>query len=136
MNEFQLETSRLFWLLAAVVAEYVLVTAAVAADLLSGLRKSHREGRKMRSRGLRRTIDKLARYYNVLAMLTIVDAMQLTAAMFLRSVEGYDVPTIPVFTMVGSLALAAIEVKSYYENCERKEGRHRAAAADGGGNSQ
>lgn len=114
-------TERLLWILATVVAEYFLVLAAAAADLASGLRKARRRGETTRSRALRRTVDKLARYYNVLIVLTVVDAMQITAAVFLRTVEGYDVPTIPVFTLIGSLGMALIEVKSIFEKGDDKE---------------
>lgn len=114
-------TERLLWILATVVAEYFLVLAAAAADLASGLRKARRRGETARSRALRRTVDKLARYYNVLIVLTVVDAMQITAAVFLRTVEGYDVPTIPIFTLIGSLGMAFIEVKSIFEKGDDKE---------------
>lgn len=114
-------TERLLWILATVVAEYFLVLAAAAADLASGLRKARRRGETTRSRALRRTVDKLARYYNVLIVLMVVDAMQITAAVFLRTVEGYDVPTIPVFTLIGSLGMAFIEVKSIFEKGDDKE---------------
>lgn len=114
-------TERLLWILATVVAEYFLVLAAAAADLASGLRKARRRGETTRSRALRRTVDKLARYYNVLIVLTVVDAMQITAAVFLRTVEGYDVPTIPIFTLIGSLGMAFIEVKSIFEKGNDKE---------------
>ena len=114
-------TERLLWILAIVVAEYFLVLAAAAADLASGLSKARRRGETTRSRALRRTVDKLARYYNVLIVLTVVDAMQITAAVFLRTVEGYDVPTIPVFTLIGSLGMAFIEVKSIFEKGDDKE---------------
>lgn len=114
-------TERLLWILATVVAEYFLVLVAAAADLASGLRKARRRGETTRSRALRRTVDKLARYYNVLIVLTVVDAMQITAAVFLRTVEGYDVPTIPVFTLIGSLGMAFIEVKSIFEKGDDKE---------------
>lgn len=114
-------TERLLWILATVVAEYFLVLAAAAADLASGLRKARRRGETTRSRALRRTVDKLARYYNVLIVLTVVDAMQITAAVFLRTVESYDVPTIPIFTLIGSLGMAFIEVKSIFEKGDDKE---------------
>ncbi len=114
-------TERLLWILATVVAEYFLVLAAAPADLASGLHKARRRGETTRSRALRRTVDKLARYYNVLIVLTVVDAMQITAAVFLRTVESYDVPTIPIFTLIGSLGMAFIEVKSIFEKGDDKE---------------
>ena len=62
--------------LAFTVGEYVLVLCAVVADLASGLRKARRRGEARRSKALRRTVEKLATYYNVLAALTVIDAMQ------------------------------------------------------------
>ena len=98
-NFIEMEWSRLWWLLSVVVTEYVLVLAAVGADMASGISKSRKRGEATRSRSLRRTVDKLARYYNVLVVLTVVDAMQIAGAWFMRAVEGYAVPTVPLFTL-------------------------------------
>ena len=114
-------TERLLWILAIVVAEDFLVLAAAAAALASRLRKARRRGETTRSRALRRTVDKLARYYNVLIVLTVVDAMQITAAVFLRTVESYDVPTIPIFTLIGSLGMAYRSEKHFRER--RRQGK-------------
>lgn len=116
-----MEWQRLWWLLGVVVTEYVLVLAAVGADMASGIRKARKRGEATRSRALRRTVDKLARYYNVLVVLTVVDAMQIAGAWFMRAVEGYNVPTVPAFTLIGSLGMAAIEVKSIFEKGSDKE---------------
>ena len=59
------------------VAEYVLVLAAVLADLWSGLRKARRRGEARRSEALRRTVSKLGQYYNAMFALTVVDLMQM-----------------------------------------------------------
>ena len=112
---------RLMWLLSIITADYLLVLAAVAGDLFSGLRKARLRGERTRSRSLRRTVDKLARYYNVLLVLTIVDGMLICFSLYLRSVEGYDVPTLPFFTLVGALGMAIIEVKSIFEKGSEKE---------------
>lgn len=123
-NFIEMEWSRLWWLLSVVVTEYVLVLAAVGADMASGISKSRKRGEATRSRSLRRTVDKLARYYNVLVVLTVVDAMQIAGAWFLRAVEGYavpTVPTVPLFTLLGSLGMAGIEVKSIFEKGSDKE---------------
>ena len=116
-----MEWQRLWRLHSVVVTEYLLVLAAVGADMASGIRKARRRGEATRSRALRRTVDKLARYYNVLVVLTVVDAMQIAGAWFMRAVEGYAVPTVPVFTLIGSLGMAAIEVKSIFEKGSDKE---------------
>ena len=67
-------TIRIAWLLGIVAAEYILVLLAVLADMVSGIRKARARGDATRSRALRRTVDKLARYYNVLIVLSVVDA--------------------------------------------------------------
>ena len=115
------EAMRLWWIVGVVVAEYVLVLAAVGADMTAGIRKARSRGEATRSRALRRTVDKLARYYNVLVVLSVVDAMQIAGAWFLRAVEGYNVPTVPLFTLLGSIGMAAIEVKSIFEKGTDKE---------------
>lgn len=114
-------TIRIAWLLGIVAAEYILVLLAVLADMVSGIRKARARGDATRSRALRRTVDKLARYYNVLIVLSVVDAMIIVAGFFARVVEGYDVPTLPLFTLIGSVAIAAIEVKSVFEKSSVKE---------------
>ena len=59
-NFIEMEWSRLWWLLSVVVTEYVLVLAAVGADMASGISKARKRGEATRSRSLRRTVDKLA----------------------------------------------------------------------------
>ena len=118
------DACRLLWMAGIVVAEYVLVLAATLADLASGIRKAKRRGEPACSRGLRRTVDKLARYYNVLAVLTVVDAMQIIGMLYLRTVEGYSLPTFPIMTLLGALGMAFIEVKSIFEHGDTKEKEH------------
>ena len=113
-------TIRIAWLLGIVAAEYILVLLAVLADMVSGIRKARARGDATRSRALRRTVDKLARYYNVLIVLSVVDAMIIVAGFFARVVEGYDVPTLPLFTLIRSDAIAAIGVKSALEKSSVK----------------
>ena len=116
--------------LAFTVGEYVLVLCAVVADLASGLRKARRRGEARRSKALRRTVEKLATYYNVLAALTVIDAMQMAAVVYVRVACGYAaVPLLPVLTLVGAIGIAIIEVKSIYEKAEGKEQRNFDEAA-------
>lgn len=113
-----------------VVGEYILVFCAVVADLVSGLRKARRRGEARRSKALRRTVEKLATYYNALAALTVIDAMLMAAVVYLRVACGYDnVPLLPAMTLLGSIGIAIIEVKSIYEKAEEKEQRNFDDAA-------
>lgn len=54
---------------------YLMVLLAIMADLWSGVRKAKKNGIARSSYGFKRTVDKIARYYNVLLALTVVDAM-------------------------------------------------------------
>lgn len=116
--------------IAFAVGEYLLVLCAVLADLASGLRKARRRGEARRSKALRRTVEKLATYYNALIALTIIDAMQMSAVVYLRMACGYDrLPLLPVLTLLGSIGIALIEVKSIYEKAGEKEQENFTEAA-------
>ena len=109
--------------------EYLLVLIAVLADLVSGVRKAKKMGVAQRSKAFRRTVDKLARYYNALFALSIVDAMQLIAIAYLRAVESLDsLPLFPLFTLLGAIGIALIELKSIFEKAEVKEQQYRDTA--------
>ena len=109
--------------------EYLLVLIAVLADLVSGVRKARKMGLARRSKAFRRTVDKLARYYNALFALSIVDAMQLLAIAYLRAVESLDsLPLFPLFTLLGAIGIALIELKSIFEKAEVKEQQYRDTA--------
>ena len=109
--------------------EYLLVLIAVLADLVSGVRKAKKMGVARRSKAFRRTVDKLARYYNALFALSIVDAMQLLAIAYLRAVESLDaLPLFPLFTLLGAIVIALIELKSIFEKAEVKEQQYRDTA--------
>ena len=117
--------------LAFTAGEYLLGLCAVLADLASGMRKARRRGEARRSKALRRTVEKLATYYNALIALTVIDAMQMSAIVYLRVVCGYgDLPLLPAMTLLGSIGIAIIEVKSIYEKADEKEQRNFDDAAE------
>lgn len=113
-------TVNMLWAAGFVALEYVCVLLAVLADLWSGWRKAGRRMERRTSRGLRRTVDKIARYFNALIALTVVDIMIIAGVAYLRSVEDWNIPIFPVCTLIGSVALALIEVKSICENASEK----------------
>ena len=114
-------TTRAVYIIIVVAIEYFAVLFSVLADLFSGIRKARRRGEATKSKALRRTIDKLARYYNVLIVLTVVDAMTIVGILYMRQVEGFDLPTIPIFTLIGAIGMAIIEVKSIFEKSDEKD---------------
>lgn len=99
---------------------YMLVLVAILADLWSGVRKAKRRGILRSSTGLRRTIEKIAKYYNTLLALTVIDAMQMGAVFYLDCYYSWKWPFFPFITLFGAIALALVEVKSIYEKAEDK----------------
>jgi len=101
--------------------EYVLVFFAVMADLWSGVRKAKQRGEARTSYGFRRTVEKLAKYYNILIAVSVVDCMQIVGIHYLDILYGYKLPIFPLMTFIGSIGLGLIELKSIYEKAEDKD---------------
>ena len=99
---------------------YILVLFAILADLWSGVRKAKKNGIARSSYGYKRTLDKVARYYNVLIALTIVDAMQMGSVWYLDVYYSWKVPLFPFITLIGAIGVCLIEIKSIYEKAEDK----------------
>ena len=110
---------------------YVLVLIAIMADLWAGVRKAKQNNIVRSSYGFKRTVDKIARYYNVLLALTVIDAMQMAAIWYLENYYGYKIPMFPVVTLVGAIGISLIEIKSIYEKAEDKVRIENAAALAG-----
>ncbi|MBR6066741.1 MAG: phage holin family protein [Bacteroidales bacterium] len=100
---------------------YVLVLAVVFLDLWSGVRKAKQRGEYRSSAGLRRTIDKICRYYNMLLIVTIIDMVQMIAVWSFNTQSSAMLPTLPIFTFVGSIFISFIELKSVWEKNDKKE---------------
>jgi hypothetical protein len=130
-----------------VVAIYILVLLLAFLDLWSGIRKAKRKGeykglfrsRKERrkekkageyisSYGLRKTVNKIARYFNMLFAVTVIDIMQMLTVYKME----YDnvfvfLPILPIFTFLAGIFIGIIEIKSIYEKAEQKD---KAKAAE------
>lgn len=101
-------------------AEYCLVIVAVMADLISGVRKAKQRGEVRSSYGFKRTVDKLAKYFNALIALTVVDCMQILGIWYLDNWYGYHIPVFPLVTLAGAIGIGCIEVRSIYEKADDK----------------
>lgn len=121
MENTNLDQLGLMPVLMLMLGEYVMVLFAVIADLVSGLRKAKMRGEARRSKALRRTVDKLCRYYNALFALSVIDVMQMAAVAYLRVTGAAQLPMLPAFTLLGAICIAIIEVKSIYEKASEKE---------------
>ena len=73
---------------------YFMVLLAILADLWSGVRKAKQNGVARSSYGFKRTVDKVARYYNVMLALTVVDAMQMASLWYLEQYNDWSIPYI------------------------------------------
>lgn len=112
---------RVMPVLMLMLGEYAMVLFAVVADLVSGLRKAKLRGEARRSKALRRTVDKLCRYYNALFAMSVIDVMQMAAVAYMSVIGAAWLPMLPVFTLFGAICIAIIEVKSIYEKASDKE---------------
>lgn len=92
-----------------IVLTYMLVTVAMAADLVTGVRKSRRLGRKINSRGYKRTCGKAVNYFLPMMCLSCIDILA-------SAVIG-----LPVFTMVFGAYCVFCELKSVLETTHDKE---------------
>lgn len=99
---------------------YVFVFIAILADLWSGVRKAKKLEIARTSYGFRQTVQKLARYYNALLALTVIDCMQIASVWYLDTYYSYNIPIIPIVTIFGAIGIALIEVKSIFEKAEDK----------------
>lgn len=99
----------------------------VGLDLSAGIRKARERGDLITSKGWRRTVQKVGRYYNALFAMLVVDTLQMGAVHYFNAFHGYEVWRFPFFTLFGVAVVARIEIKSIYETAEEKE---RRAATD------
>ena len=103
-----------------VIIDYFCVLIAVLADLVSGLRKAKSRGEKCTSSGLRRSVDKIGRYYLALFSMSIIDVL-IFASLHCLMESGIDLmPCFPYMTTLGAISLTLIEVKSICERSDEK----------------
>lgn len=95
----------------------------VGLDYWSGIRKAHKRGELIRSNKMKRTVDKVARYYNAILAMVVLDIIQISAFLFLHIYNNWTAYTFPLFTLISVMFVAAIEIKSIVEPADAKEGR-------------
>lgn len=92
-------------------------------DLGAGVHKAKIRGESINSKGLRATVRKIARYYNVLFVLMALDAMQLSCLWYMQRIGACDWVMFPWLTLLGAIGIGLIEVKSVIEPADEKESR-------------
>jgi len=96
---------------------YVLVLVAISLDLWSGISKAKRKGKCLRSDGLQKTTNKIARYFNLLFIVAVLDFLLMLIVFLFREYDTLlAVPILPVFTFIAACFLIFTEARSIYEN--------------------
>lgn len=116
--------------LACLAIVYILVFFVVCLDLVSGLQKAKRRGKLRSSYAMRKTVDKLVRYFSMLLVITAIDAVQMLAISQWDLSTGHHLPILPFLTFLAAMFVGFIELKSIYENSEEKEQARFEDAAD------
>lgn len=93
----------------------------IGFDYWSGIRKAHQRKEPIRSDKMKRTVDKISKYYNALLALVVVDVMQMSGIWYFDNYYNWQLPIFPLVTLLGAFGVAFIEVKSIYEPADEKE---------------
>lgn len=100
---------------------YIAVLVLIFCDLWAGVRKAKKRGEYRTSEGYKRTISKMAKYYNLLLASTAVDVVQIALLFYLHYGYRWDIPMVPLFTLVATIYIAFVEIKSIREPADIKE---------------
>lgn len=105
---------------------YIVALGLIFADLWAGVRKAKQRGEYRTSEGLKKTVEKINKYFAMHFAMTLVDAVQIGLLYMLHREYGYDIPMIPIFTFLGVCYEAFVEVKSIIEPANMKEAKQQA----------
>lgn len=126
MQELYELREQMIMLLAVVMLMLITPLVMIALDYWAGIRKAKKRGDPIRSDKMKRTTDKVSRYYNGIFAMMILDVIQITMFLFLHIYNGWGAWTVPVFTLVAVVFVAVIEIKSIYEPADVKEQREKS----------
>lgn len=121
---------QLIALLFIVLAMLVTPLIFIALDYWAGIRKARKRGDPIRSDKMKRTVDKISRYYNSIFAMMVLDAIQIAGFVFLHLYDEWSLHTIPVFTFASVAFVAVVEIKSIYEPADAKESREMKEVAE------
>ena len=95
---------------------WAVMILAVLIDLWTGIEKAKATGMALHSHKLRCTVTKIGEYWRVQLMFLLFDVLALSMGIY----------ALPYASMMGTVAVVAIEVRSVFENLKAK----RSAAAE------
>lgn len=121
---------QLIALLFIVLGILIIPLVMIALDYWAGIRKARKRGDPIRSDKMKRTIDKISRYYNGIFALMVLDVMQISGFIFLHLYNDWTAYTFPVFTFAAVGFVAVVEIKSIYEPADAKESKEMKEVAE------
>ena len=113
-----------------VVGIMVVPLLLIFLDFWAGIRKARARKERIRRDKMKRTVQKVARYYNAILAMVLMDAVQIAGFVFLHIFNHWTLFTFPIFTLIAVLFIAAIEIKSICEPASEKERREVADVAE------
>lgn len=125
INQFE-KMMAAVWITACVLFTPMLF---IAFDLWAGIRKAIERGEKITSNCLRRTFAKIARYYNALLALLVIDFIQMAGFWYMEVYYEQNFPVFPFITLIGAIGVGIIEVKSIFEKADDKVKRQMSDVA-------
>lgn len=102
----------------------------IALDFWAGIRKAKKRGEKIMSNKMKRTMDKVSKYYNSILAMLVLDCIQMGGFIYWHMYFGGTAYTFPLFTLLAILFVAAVEIKSIYEPADQKEGAEMQAVTE------
>lgn len=121
---------QLIFLLFIVLLMLATPLVFIALDFWAGIRKAKKRGEPIHSDKMKRTIDKVSRYYNGIFAMMVLDVIQISMFIFLHLYNGWQAWTVPIFTLAAVGFVAAVEIKSIYEPADVKESREMKEVAE------
>lgn len=100
---------------------YIIIIGLIFCDLRAGVRKAKRRGEFRTSDGYKRTIEKIAKYFNMTFALSLIDLFQLAMLMFLYHFYHRDLIMLPWFTLIALGYVGFVEIRSIWEPADIKE---------------
>jgi threonine/homoserine/homoserine lactone efflux protein len=108
-----------------ILALWVVVLGLIFCDLWAGVRKAKKAGIYRTSDGYKKTIDKLARYYNMMLPLALMDCAMNGLLFYLYYFYHYDLILFPLFSLAGAGYVGWVEIHSIFEPTDIKEKKNQ-----------
>ena len=129
-EEMEELTGQLVSLLFIVAGMMVTPLIFISLDFWSGIRKAKKRGEKIMSNKMKRTMDKVSKYYNSILAMLVLDCIQMAGFIYWHLYFGGTAYTFPVFTLLAILFVAAVEIKSICEPADAKESAEMHAVTE------